>query len=108
MKTVIDEWVGGLGPPLAQWEVMRLVSPLNEEVVGPLPFGPFLDSFSFLILYPIYKKISLAKEKAIRRFQSLAFFLVAFLRLFWGQIHRRNKKERRGAEREVLSFFQSK
>ena len=32
MKTVIDEWVGGLGPPLAQWEVMRLVSPLNEEV----------------------------------------------------------------------------
>ena len=27
LKTVIDEWVGGLGPPLAQWEVMRLVSP---------------------------------------------------------------------------------
>lgn len=51
---MIDEWVGGLGPPLAQWEVMRLVSPLNEEVVGPLPFGPlfyfilfYLDSFYF-------------------------------------------------------------
>lgn len=50
---MIDEWVGGLGPPLAQWEVMRLVSPLNEEVVGPLPFGPlfYLDSFYFEILY---------------------------------------------------------
>lgn len=35
---MIDEWVGGLGAPLAQWEVMRLVSPpLNEEVVRPLP-----------------------------------------------------------------------
>ena len=33
---MIDEWVGGLGAPLAQWEVMRLVPPpLNEEVVGP-------------------------------------------------------------------------
>ena len=27
LNTVIDEWVGGLGAPLAQWEVMRLVPP---------------------------------------------------------------------------------
>jgi hypothetical protein len=49
---VIDEWVGGLGPSLAQWEVMRLVSPLNEEVVGPLPFGPLFRFFLFFVLPP--------------------------------------------------------
>lgn len=31
---MIDEWVGGLGAPLAQRELRR---PLNEEVLGPLP-----------------------------------------------------------------------
>ena len=44
---MIDEWVGGLGAPLAQWEVMRLVSPL--EVVGPLPaYAPLFRFFLFL------------------------------------------------------------
>lgn len=63
---MIDEWVGGLGPSLAQWEVMRLVSPLNEEVVGPLPFGPLFRFFLFL------SNLS-GKKKAIR-LNPLPFF----------------------------------
>ena len=45
---MIDEWIGGLGAPLAVWEVMRLVPPLNEEVMGPLPtYTPLFRFFLF-------------------------------------------------------------
>lgn len=82
---MIDEWVGGLGAPLAQWEVMRRVSPL--EVVGPLPaYAPLFRFFLFLnSLENLSKKISLAKRNSsifIFTKVHLALFQVALLRLF--------------------------
>ena len=86
---MIDEWVGGLGAPLAQWEVMRLVPPLNEEVVGPLPaYAPlfrFFLFFSFFIQWRIFLKKYLwqnairQRDKKERRERKGSFVFIVFL-----------------------------